>query len=47
MVKYICEVCDHIYDPKLDDLGISFDDLPEVWTCPTCGAGRVDFKKED
>ena len=46
MGKYICEVCDHLYDSKLDDSGIPFDNLPEDSTCPTCSAGKVDFKKE-
>ena len=46
MVRYICEVCDHLDDLNLDDPGIPFDDLPEDWTCPTCGAGKVDFNKE-
>ena len=46
MGKCICEVCDHLYDLNIEDLGIPFDDLPEDWACPTCGAGKMDFKKE-
>ena len=46
MGKYICEVCDHLYDLNIEDPGIPFDDLPEDWTCPTCDAGKRDFKKE-
>jgi len=34
-------------DPDNDiDPGTSFDDLPEDWCCPICGAGKEDFEKE-
>jgi rubredoxin len=51
MQKYICEVCDYIYDPKLGDpengiaTGTKFEDIPEDWTCPDCGVGKDDFTK--
>ena len=40
MEKYICTVCDYVYDPELGDpengieTGTSFEDLPEDWVCP-------------
>lgn len=40
MEKYICTVCDYVYDPELGDPengiepGTSFEDLPEDWVCP-------------
>ena len=43
MEKYICTVCDYVYDPELGDPengiepGTSFEDLPEDWVCPLCG----------
>ena len=50
MKKYICEVCDYIYDPEKGDpdhdipAGTAFEDLPEDWTCPDCGVGKDNFK---
>lgn len=52
MKKYVCEVCGYVYDPAIgdEDNGIkpetSFEDLPDDWTCPMCGAGKEDFKAE-
>jgi len=48
--KYECVVCGHIYDEELGDpdSGIipetKFEDLPEDWVCPTCGAEKSDFE---
>lgn len=52
MDKYVCTVCGYVYDPAEgdDDTGIepgtAFEDLPEDWVCPLCGAGKEDFEKE-
>ncbi|MFW6171788.1 MAG: rubredoxin [Planctomycetota bacterium] len=49
MQKYVCEVCDWIYDPAagLSDEGIEpgtpFEDLPEDFLCPECGVGKDEF----
>jgi len=49
MKKYICEVCDYIYDPELGDPdegiapGTAFEDIPDDWTCPDCGVTKEDF----
>lgn len=48
-----CQVgtCGYIYDPGRGDRkgkvqrGTSFDDLPEDWRCPCCGAGKKMFKR--
>ena len=51
--KYVCEVCDWVYDPECGDPdkgiapGTSFADLPDDWTCPICGVGKDQFKKVD
>lgn len=51
MKKYICVVCDWVYDPEegLPDEGIepgtSFDDLPDDFECPECGVGKEDFSE--
>ncbi len=47
--KYICEVCEHIYDEALGDTdsdiapGTVWADVPEDWRCPDCGVGKDDF----
>ena len=49
MKKYICEPCGYEYDPAVGDPdagiapGTAFEDLPEGWVCPGCGAGKEDF----
>lgn len=52
MAKYRCTICGYIYDPALGDStqginpGTAFEDLPDSWTCPVCGAQKSDFVKE-
>ena len=52
MKKYQC-VCGYIYDPEIGDPdngiapGTAFEDLPEDWTCPICGAGKALFSPVD
>lgn len=47
--KYICGDCDYIYDPEKGDPtqnvapGTAFDDLPDSWECPECGAPKSEF----
>lgn len=51
MQKYVCSMCGYIYDPQQGDPenditpGTRFDDLPDDWTCPGCGASKERFKK--
>jgi rubredoxin len=53
MNKWECTVCGYIYDPELGDPenGIKentrFEDLPEDWTCPECGAEKDQFEEMD
>jgi rubredoxin len=50
MMKYICTVCGHIYDPAEGDpdagvaAGTAFADLPDTWVCPVCGAAKDQFE---
>ncbi len=50
MTKYKCLLCGYIYDPEAGDPeagvdpGTVFDDLPDDWVCPECGAGKDDFE---
>jgi rubredoxin len=49
-MKYVCKVCGYIYDPAAGDpdndiaAGTKFEDLPEDWVCPTCGAPKSSFE---
>jgi rubredoxin len=51
MDKWECTVCGYIYDPERGDPdhniqpGTSFEQLPESWTCPVCGAPKSQFIK--
>ncbi len=50
MQKYKCTVCGYVYDPEMGDPdgdippGTAFEDIPEDWVCPTCGASKSDFE---
>lgn len=50
MKKYVCTVCDWVYDTEIGDPdagiapGVAFEDLPEDWVCPVCGVGKEDFQ---
>jgi len=51
MDKWECMVCGYIYDPAKGDPdggispGTPFEDLPDDWACPECGAGKDMFEK--
>jgi len=51
MQKWRCTVCGYVYDPDSGDpssgisLGTPFEDLPEDWVCPVCGASKDMFEK--
>jgi len=52
MAKYECKVCGYIYDPALGDPehdikpGTAFEQLPDNWVCPVCGASKDQFEKK-
>ncbi len=49
-MKYVCALCGYIYNPKKGDpengilAGTDFEDVPEEWVCPLCGAMKEDFE---
>ncbi len=49
MTKYVCKVCDYIYDPEVGDPdngiepGTRFEDIPDDWICPGCGLDKTAF----
>lgn len=44
MAKYVCSLCGYEYDEETE--GVPFEELPEDWTCPLCGATKEEFEKE-
>lgn len=42
-MKYRCNLCGYIYDEKNEE--IKFEDLPNDWVCPMCGAPKSEFSK--
>jgi len=52
MDKYVCTLCGYVYDPAEGDpdndvaAGTKWEDVPDDWECPVCGAGKEDFEKE-
>ena len=50
MKKYGCMVCGYVYNPELGDpeqdipKKTEFDELPEDWACPDCGADKSQFE---
>lgn len=51
--KYICVVCNYIYNPEEGDpahgipAGTPWEQVPEDWVCPWCQLGKEYFEKHD
>lgn len=51
MRKFQCVICGHIYDEAIgapDDglpAGTLWEDIPDDWMCPECGATKADFEE--
>jgi rubredoxin len=51
MKSWECTVCGYVYEPKVGDPengiapGTRFEDLPEDWVCPECGAEKDQFEE--
>ena len=49
-MRYECTLCGYIYDPALGDpangvpVGMPFDEIPDDWVRPECGAGKDAFE---
>jgi rubredoxin len=47
---WVCTSCGFVYDPDDGDPdggippGTPFDDIPDSWFCPVCGARKADFE---
>ncbi len=50
MDKYECTLCGYVYDPAEGDPdngvkpGTKWEDVPDDWECPACGAPKDDFE---
>ncbi len=50
MKSYVCELCDYTYDPQAGDpdngilAGTPFEEIPDEWVCPVCGAEKDEFQ---
>jgi rubredoxin len=53
MAKYVCTVCGFVYDEAkgLSEAGIApgtrWEDLPDDFVCPLCGAEKSEFEKQE
>ena len=51
--RYRCRYCSHVYDEALGDAdsgiapGTRFEDIPDDWICPECGAGKGDYELDE
>ncbi|MDO5849160.1 MAG: rubredoxin [Methanobrevibacter sp.] len=49
MQKWRCKKCGYVYDPEEGapgfKIGTAFEDLPDSFKCPTCGATKPFFRK--
>lgn len=49
--RWICELCGWVYDPGEGDPdggippGTPFEEIPDDWMCPICGATKSDFRE--
>ena len=52
MEKMECTLCGYVYDPAIGDdahgiaAGTKFEDIPDTWVCPICGAAKEYFEKQ-
>lgn len=44
MKQYVCSICGYVFD---EAKGGRWEDLPENWKCPVCGAGRDAFRVKE
>jgi rubredoxin len=53
IMQHECENCGYNYDPDMGDSegdiepGTPFEEIPEDWVCPVCGAAKSQFKPSE
>jgi len=51
MSKWRCSVCGYVYDPAAGvpdegiEAGTPFENIPDDWVCPDCGADKSFFEE--
>jgi rubredoxin len=51
-IRWVCTSCGYVYDPVEGDpdggipAGTPFEDIPDTWFCPVCGARKREFEPE-
>jgi len=51
-MRYVCALCGFVYDEDLGDEdhgiapGTKWEDLPDDYACPLCGADKSNFYQE-
>ena len=52
MDTWTCTICGYVYDQAIGDpdsgvaAGTAWEDVPDDWLCPICGASKDNFEKE-
>lgn len=52
MESYVCTICGYVYNEADGDPdhgiapGTKWEDVPDTWVCPICGADKSAFEKE-
>ena len=52
MKKFVCQLCGYVYDESLGEPdngiapGTKFEELPDDYECPLCGAGKEEFEEQ-
>jgi flavin reductase (DIM6/NTAB) family NADH-FMN oxidoreductase RutF/rubredoxin len=52
-MKFVCNICGYVYDQEKGDPengidpGTKFQDIPDSWVCPLCGAPTDDFSPQE
>ncbi len=52
-IAWKCKKCGYVYDPRFGDAksnipkGTPFEEIPDTWVCPRCGAGKKQFEQID
>ena len=50
MKRWMCQNCGFIYEQEVGDQiggiapGTAWEDIPDTWTCPDCGAAKSEFE---
>jgi rubredoxin len=51
MEKWRCDICGYVYEPETGDpdggieANTPFENIPDDWVCPVCGAAKDQFSK--